>query len=73
MRYQLIDIDNQSSAGAMFIGTKGAVKYDGVRFYFQDLYSSTVSSIEHYDGNLTGTTRNSVYKFKKVEDEPQLV
>ena len=64
--YTLTSLDNPTSAGSAFLGKTFPFRYDGERFYFGALYSSTVSSIEHYEGKLTIITRNTVYKFEKV-------
>ncbi len=67
--FTLVSIDNKVSAGNNLIGAVNDFKYNGSSFNFGSLNSSEVSSIEHYNGNLTVITRNSVYKFKKVIDD----
>ena len=66
--FELVEVDNKSSAGFRYIGVMDFFVYNGVKFMFADLVSSAVSSIEHYEGHLTVITRNSVYKFKKVDN-----
>ena len=67
VKFKLISVDNEATAGNIFVGKVYTFTYDGKIFFFGNLYSSTVSSIEHYDGNLTVITKNTVYKFEKVD------
>ncbi len=69
LQYTLISVDNPDTVGNSFVGLTYPFSYNGQQFTFGSLRSSTVSSIEHYDGNLTVITRNTVYKFKQPEKE----
>ena len=62
---KLISVDNEESVGNMFVGTSNKFTYDGTRFFFGDLYSSTVQCIDRIgDNTIVVVTRNSVYTFE---------
>ena len=70
--FKLVACDNPTSAGAAFVGREARFSYDGTRFYFSSLYSSTVASIRNIDENLFVQTRNTLYTFAPVNIEPHL-
>lgn len=67
-QFKLISVDNESTAGNTVVGKTNIFRFDGKRFYFDCIRSSTVSSLTQCEGDLVVTTRNSVYTFKKADN-----
>ena len=65
MALVLESTDNPTSAGNAFIDKTFDFRYDGTRFYFGSLYSSTVQSITRTDTGLDVQTKNTLYKFRR--------
>ena len=63
MIMRLESVDNPTSVGNTFVGKTFDFRYDGTRFYFGSLYSSTVQSTTRTDTGLDIQTRNTLYKF----------
>lgn len=66
MKYKLVSLNNMLSAGNVSVGKTGKFTFDGKRFTFDVIMSSSVSFIEVKDGKMTVKTRNSVYVFEQV-------
>ena len=66
MKFELVDIDNKTTAGRTFIGQTHVFEYYGNVFGFGPLFSSTVKSIEHTGENMIVKTQNSTYTFKGI-------
>lgn len=64
--YKLEHLDNQQSAGQSAVGKEAKFHYDGHRFLFGSIISSTVKEITKDEDIMVVTTRNSVYTFKEV-------
>ena len=67
MSFELTQINNNPrSVGNSFVGQVGLFNYDGTRFYFNSLHSSTVKSITIIETTMTIQTRNTEYVFEAV-------
>ena len=66
--FKLISVDNEATKGNSAVGAKGRFDYDGNNFYFNHIRSSIVKSIITYENILEVQTKNSLYKFKKIQD-----
>lgn len=64
--HKLVSLDNKDSKGQAYVGKEGTFGFYGVCFYFLDINSSRVSSIVFHGEEMTVTTKNSVYVFRKV-------
>lgn len=70
-QFKLIIVDNESTVGNTVVGKTNTFRFDGTRFYFDSIRSSTVSSITQCDGSLVVITRNTTYTFEKADNDGQ--
>ena len=63
--FELIEVSNSETEGNKVIGEVHHFKYDGMRFRFGRITSSTVAYIKKADNILTVITRNSEYTFQE--------
>ena len=67
--WKLISVDNPDTSGVGYVGETLPFNFNGVQFFFGDLYSSRVTSIEVINDLMIVITRNTVYKFNKDINE----
>ena len=63
--WKLTSVDNNNTVGVGYVGDTLPFNFNGVQFFFGDLYSSRVSSIEVINDLMIVITKNTVYKFNK--------
>ena len=64
--YKMISVDNPTSVGNDFVGSKAEFNFNGSQFFFGLLYSSRVKFIDITDNIMTIQTKNTKYIFEKV-------
>jgi len=67
--WKLTSIDNPDTSGVGYVGETNPFNFNGTQFFFGDLYSSKVTSIEVINDLMIVITRNTVYKFNRSIDE----
>lgn len=66
--YEMTHCSNPASVGIQYVGVIATLTIKD-RFYFSNLFSSTIQDVDTDGGTTIIKTRNTEYPFKEIEDE----
>lgn len=65
--YKMTHCSNPNSVGMQYVGITSPLVVAEI-FYFSDMYSSNIQSIEHTNDMMIIQTKNTEYHFKALKD-----